>query len=97
MQTHKNVQGIVVVNAEGSVIRSTYVNEKKEEGNNIARLIPKLVHNARSTVRDLDSQNDLKFIRLKTAKNEILIAPDNDFILIVVQGQRSEAKEEDEQ
>lgn len=89
MQTHKNVQGIVVVNAEGSVIRTTYQNEKKEEGNNLARLIPKLVHNARSTVRDLDTQNELKFIRLKTIKNEILIAPDNEFILIVVQGQRN--------
>ncbi len=29
MQTHKNVQGIVIVNAEGSVIRTTYQNEKK--------------------------------------------------------------------
>lgn len=31
MQTHKNVQGIVIVNGEGNVIRTTYV-EKKEEG-----------------------------------------------------------------
>ena len=76
MQTHKNVQGIVIVNSEGSVIRTTYNIDKKEEGNNLARLIPKLVHNAKSTVRDLDAQNELKFIRLKTAKNEILIAPE---------------------
>lgn len=33
MQTHKNVQGIVIVNGEGSIIRSTYLNEKKDEGN----------------------------------------------------------------
>ena len=77
MQTHKNVQGIVIVNSEGSVIRTTYNIDKKEEGNNLARLIPKLVHNAKSTVRDLDAQNELKFIRLKTSKNEILIAPEN--------------------
>ena len=96
MQTHKNVQGIVVVNSEGSIIRTTYQNEKATEGTSLARLIPKLVHNARSTVRDLDSDNELKFIRLKTAKNEILIAPDHEFILIVVQGERNEPKEEDE-
>lgn len=29
MQTHKNVQGIVIVNSEGIVIRTTYQNEKK--------------------------------------------------------------------
>jgi hypothetical protein len=33
---------------------------------------------------------------LKTSKNEILVAPDNEFILIVVQGQKTEAKEEEE-
>ena len=26
MQTHKNVQGIVIVNGEGEIIRSTYTN-----------------------------------------------------------------------
>jgi hypothetical protein len=29
MQTHKNVQGIVIVNSEGSIIRTTYLNDKK--------------------------------------------------------------------
>ena len=57
MQTHKNVQGIVIVNAEGSVIRTTYQNEKKDEGNAIARLIPQLVLKAKSTIRDLDTEN----------------------------------------
>ena len=55
MQTHKNVQGIVIVNAEGSIIRTTYQNEKKDEGNAIARLIPQLVLKAKSTIRDLDT------------------------------------------
>lgn len=33
MQTHKNVQGIVIVNSDGAIIRSTYTtNERKEEG-----------------------------------------------------------------
>ena len=29
MQTHKNVQGIVIVNSEGSVIRTTFQADKK--------------------------------------------------------------------
>ena len=62
----------------------------------MARLIPQLVIKAKNTIRDLDSHNDLKFMRLKTTKYEILIAPDNEFILIVVQGQKSEEKMDDE-
>ncbi len=60
----------------------------------MARLIPRLVSQAKNTIRDLDSHNELKFMRLKTSKNEILIAPDNEYILIVVQGQKAENKEE---
>jgi dynein light chain roadblock-type len=73
MQTHKNVQGIVIVNNEGVIIRSTYTNERKEEGiskiiigNALARLIPQLISKAKNTIRDLDAHNDLKFMRLKT-------------------------------
>lgn len=62
----------------------------------MARLIPQLVTKAKNTVRDLDAHNDLKFMRLKTTKYEVLIAPDNEFILIVVQGQKSEGKEEED-
>lgn len=36
-------------------------------------------------VRDLDPQNDLTFLRIRTKKHEIMIAPDNEFLLIVIQ------------
>lgn len=61
----------------------------------MARLIPQLVIKGKNTVRDLDSHNDLKFMRLKTTKYEILIAPDNEFILIVVQGQKEDVVDND--
>lgn len=51
---------------------------------------------ARSTILDLDSHNKLTFMRLKTEKYEILIAPDNEFILIVVQGQKNEGAQDEE-
>jgi dynein light chain roadblock-type len=37
-------------------------------------------------VRDLDPTNDLAFLRIKSKQNEILIAPDKDLLLIVIQG-----------
>uniref|UniRef100_A0A3Q3LZ71 Dynein, light chain, roadblock-type 1 n=1 Tax=Mastacembelus armatus TaxID=205130 RepID=A0A3Q3LZ71_9TELE len=50
-----------------------------------AALIHQLVMKARSTVRDIDPQNDLTFLRVRSKKNEIMIAPDKDYFLIVIQ------------
>lgn len=40
-----------------------------------AGLVHQLTGKARTTVRDLDPTNDLSFLRLRTTKNEIMIAP----------------------
>ena len=40
-------------------------------------------------VRDLDPENDLTFLRIRT-KHEMMIAPDKDFMLVVVQNPNSE-------
>ncbi|KAK9702105.1 Roadblock/LC7 domain [Popillia japonica] len=50
-----------------------------------AGLISSLVDKARSVVRDLDAANDLTFLRIRSKKHEIMVAPDKEFILIVVQ------------
>lgn len=50
-----------------------------------AGLISQLSDKARSVVRDLDPSNDLTFLRVRSKKHEILVAPDKDFILIVIQ------------
>lgn len=50
-----------------------------------AGLINGLAEKARNVVRDLDPSNDLTFFRLRSKKHEIMVAPDKDFILIVIQ------------
>lgn len=47
--------------------------------------IASLTSKARSVIRDLDPQNDLTFLRIRSKKHEIMIAPDKDFLLVVVQ------------
>ena len=47
---------------------------------------------ARSAVRDLDPQNDLQFLRLRSKQHEILVAPDPEFTLIVIQEDVVEAE-----
>ncbi|EAS01490.1 dynein light chain roadblock-type 2 protein (macronuclear) [Tetrahymena thermophila SB210] len=93
IKTHKSVQGIVIVNNEGNIIRTTYEGDQKSLGEKIAINIPQLAAKAKSTVRDLDENNHLVFLRIKSDRNEIMVAPDKDFMLIVVQG-KSDKKED---
>uniref|UniRef100_A0A8B9U081 Dynein light chain roadblock-type 1 n=1 Tax=Anas zonorhyncha TaxID=75864 RepID=A0A8B9U081_9AVES len=50
-----------------------------------AGLMHSFIMKARSTVRDIDPQNDLTFLRIRSKKNEIMVAPDKDYFLIVIQ------------
>lgn len=44
-----------------------------------------LVSQAKSCVRDLDASDNLKFLRIKTKKNEILIGCEDEFTIIAIQ------------
>lgn len=50
-----------------------------------AGLMSQLSDKARSVVRDLDPSNDLSFLRVRSKKHEIMVAPEKDFLLIVIQ------------
>uniref|UniRef100_A0A8C3SNW9 Dynein light chain roadblock-type 1 n=1 Tax=Chelydra serpentina TaxID=8475 RepID=A0A8C3SNW9_CHESE len=72
IQSQKGVQGIIVVNSEGIPIKSTVDNSTTVQ---YAGLMHSFIMKARSTVRDIDPQNDLTFLRIRSKKNEIMIAP----------------------
>jgi dynein light chain roadblock-type len=42
-------------------------------------------------VRDLDPTNELMFLRIRSKKHEIMVAPDKAYLLIVVQNPNAEA------
>ena len=42
-----------------------------------AGLLHQLTAKARSVVRDIDPQNDLTFLRIRSKKHEIMVAPGN--------------------
>lgn len=82
LQSHKGVTGVIIVNQEGIPIRTTLDNATTVQ---YASQVQQLTAKSRCTVRDLDPTNDLCFLRLRTLKHEIMIAPDKDYILIVIQ------------
>ncbi|XP_053127314.1 dynein light chain roadblock-type 2 [Hemicordylus capensis] len=82
IQAHKGVIGTIVVNAEGIPIRTTLDNSTTVQ---YAGLLHQLTMKAKSTVRDIDPQNDLTFLRIRSKKHEIMVAPDKEYLLIVIQ------------
>ncbi|KAI9323340.1 hypothetical protein BX666DRAFT_1848065 [Dichotomocladium elegans] len=82
LSSRKGVKAVVILNSEGQAIRSTLDEAMTKQ---YGQLISTLVQQARTTVTTLDDQNDITFMRVRTKKHEIMIAPDRDYLLIVVQ------------
>jgi dynein light chain roadblock-type len=91
LQSHKGVIGVIVINADGIAIRTTFDNEITVQ---YAALVSHFTLKARSAVRRLDSDNELKFLRIRSKKHEIMIAPEfdrnNEYYLVVVQDPSTE-------
>jgi dynein light chain roadblock-type len=82
IEGNKSVIGTIVLDGENHVIHSQF---KTGEPSRYAEKLPPLVERARSLVRDLDITNDLTFLRIRADKTEIMVAPGDDYTLIVVQ------------
>ncbi|KAL8440255.1 hypothetical protein Efla_004951 [Eimeria flavescens] len=88
IKTHKGVRGVIVLAGDGAVLRSTFDASQTAA---YAGAASQLAERARSLVRDLDPQNDVTFLRVRSKKHEILVAPDGDFLLLVVQDPNADA------
>ena len=76
------VLGVMIVNQKGVAIRSTMPqNETIEYGSLISQFYTK----AQATIKSLHPEEDITFIRIRSNKHEIMIAPDREFSLIVLQ------------
>lgn len=82
IQAHKGVMGVIIVNHEGIPIKTSLDNATSVL---YSGLIGQLTEKAKNVVREMDSTNELSFLRLRSRRHEILIAPDREFILIVIQ------------
>ncbi|KAK9810462.1 hypothetical protein WJX72_011086 [[Myrmecia] bisecta] len=85
---HKGVVGCIILDHNGQTLRTTCDPEVTEKH---AHLIPQLALLARNMVRDLDPQNDLEFLRIRSQKHEIMVAPNPEFVLIVIQKPATDA------
>ena len=82
VNTHKGIEGIILSDSEGVPIKSTF--NESEKTLYYTTSASMFVKKCRNVVKEL-IEEDLTFIRIRTKLNEIMIAPENDFIFIVVQ------------
>ncbi|KAI8910910.1 hypothetical protein EDD86DRAFT_182449, partial [Gorgonomyces haynaldii] len=74
--------GIVIATHEGSVIRSSLDNIQTPQ---IATLVTQLATRGKGVVRDLDPEDELAFLRIRSKKHEIMVAETKQYLLIVIQ------------
>lgn len=90
VQAHRGVTGYIIVNSEGIPIRHSFDEEHRLLAIHYAGLMQQLAQKAHAAVEDLsratnEAGNDLVFIRLRSKKHEILVAPGEKYLLIVIQ------------
>ena len=85
----EGVKGVIVTNSEGLPISSTLDTEKTEK---VSALIASLVGKATTIVQELE-QDILNFFTIDTKNGEILVAPEEDYILIVLKDKEQPASE----
>ncbi|MHA1784973.1 MAG: roadblock/LC7 domain-containing protein [Candidatus Helarchaeota archaeon] len=84
LKRFEGVKGVIVTNTEGLPISTTYDTDKTEK---IAAHITSLIGKARTVVSEIHSESpneQMSFLTLTTANGEVLIAPEEEYILIVM-------------
>ncbi len=92
IKEHPGVKGLLIVNyredKDGGQSQPIFVRctmPHGTEATNYGVKLSSLARQARNLVRDLDPSNDLTFLRITCKKYEMMIAPDKDYFLIVIQ------------
>lgn len=92
---HKGVVGYMVLSPkDGSIMECVGFNNDRKLTEQYADKLFGLVALTQSTVRTLDHDDDLTFLRMRWRLREILISPDlsKEYVLVVVQDQTVEAE-----
>ncbi|RKP03574.1 hypothetical protein CXG81DRAFT_9322, partial [Caulochytrium protostelioides] len=73
---------VVLAQDSGNVIRTTLDNIQTQQ---YASLVTGLASRGKSVIRDLDPEDDLTFLRIRSKKNEIMVAHTKQYLIVVLQ------------
>ncbi|MEX2751684.1 MAG: roadblock/LC7 domain-containing protein [Candidatus Freyarchaeota archaeon] len=86
LQKHPGVKGVIVTNTEGLPISSTLSTEKTEI---ISAQVTSLVGKASKVIQEL-GEGTLNFLTLDAGESELHIAPEQEYVLIVLRAKNAE-------
>jgi dynein light chain roadblock-type len=84
IKVQQGIEGYVICNKQGQVLRR-YPDMSQEDAEIYASRMMSLAFQARSVVRDLNPKNELRYLRVRAKKHEIMVAYDVQFVVIVIQ------------
>ena len=82
LSSAKNVIGVIILNVDGAPIKTSL---DQQSTNTYSELAYNLVKQTRDLIQVADATNDTKFLRLTTKRNEIMVSPDVQYTLVVIQ------------
>ncbi|CAG5130436.1 unnamed protein product [Candidula unifasciata] len=83
INSHKGVKALIIINKDGLLLKTNM--EMNATTEQLIKNIHELSLAARRLIRDVDPHDDLMFLRTLSDKDEILISPDVNFTVIVIQ------------
>eukprot|EP00668_Euglena_longa_P045090 GGOE01060703.1.p1 GENE.GGOE01060703.1~~GGOE01060703.1.p1 ORF type:complete len:124 (+),score=50.83 GGOE01060703.1:91-462(+) len=79
------VKGVIITDPEGLPLRDTFATWEAGWMLQYATLCSQYVKRAKVAITTLDGEDALNLVRIRSNKDEILMAVDKDYILIVIQ------------
>jgi dynein light chain roadblock-type len=79
LSSHKGVQGVMILSDKGEIVHSTFPPESEVEQ---AKILVKIKLLSSSLFHD--TEEEVSFIRIRTQQHELLVAPNNDYLLVVL-------------
>jgi len=84
VKIQSGVEGYVIASHDGTVLRR-FPSMSQELAEAYAESMKHLGKKSRNVVRDLDPKNDLRYLRIRAKKHEVLVAFDPEFLVIIIQ------------
>ncbi|KAG8752768.1 hypothetical protein FRC14_006729 [Serendipita sp. 396] len=88
LSSHRTVLGVMLLSRASppAIIRHSGVVFEGEQGKKYAKAVGRMVEACKTGLDEIDgeSQDDMKFMRIRTKRYEIMISPDDRYLLVVL-------------
>lgn len=82
ISSKKGVEGVIIINSDGIPIRTSL---DEEQATIYAGICSHLVMKGKSLITGIDPSDELRLLRLRSKKYELLLAPDKGYLMVVIQ------------